>query len=293
MNDVVSKEDWDLDRVCRGFDFHLYPCAISNFENKGYADDFELVRCMACGCGFNGAAGNLTIIYKITKEKMLAPNSSKIPEKQLKSLIADNGRCPFGYESWSYERLVEWWDEEVVFKCERIMKEIVRSAVLLQYGDVQCKRILDELSTIDNQFCRLTVCGNIEDPSKFLIDEDERVAKVARIRLEFMQKWMNSSVDYKKQIAFLSTALDYGVIQCSDGLTGDADSISAKFESPLFKKNTGWIGHFDRDVFSTIGDTRVLADYLNQLIEVGVIELQDDVLRTEKYLARMRERLYN
>ena len=284
-----------LDKLWEGIDLDKSVLSSNGFVDIKDAKDFEIVRCISHGCGKAGNVDTLWQIYVAIKRKLEFPNSSKYFAGELRELIKKSGSYPPRYESYTWEELYIYWDAYVVEKCEKIMIEVIKSAILLKDKDERCLRIIEEMPYINNVFCRVAICGRIKNPTCYLIDEDERVVKVAETRLNFERKWLNSSTEYKKQVQFLVTALEYGIITIINGLTNHIDNkISIKFESPLFNsQNECDYFSIDQDIVYNIADQRIIADVINELINQEKITLASGVLKNNQYLLRIRKNKNN
>lgn len=180
------------------------------------------------------------------------------------------------------------------YHCELLMAGIVRTAVKLGNGiDGRCKKILHEMAESENSACRLAVCGCIDDYSQFLIDENERVVKLATARHNFDQMWQNTSLGYKKEVLFLAKAIEYGLI---DGILGLSENLSrtcVTYGSVLFDLPVGRrldVPNLDEDVFRYVPDLRLQAAAIYYLVHRGVVKLRFGVEKNKQYLARYRGR---
>lgn len=281
-----------LDSLWKGIGLKNSIFTINNFYIVKDAKDYEVVTCIAHGCSVAKDTDTLWSIYNAISKKLIDPHSSQYTAGELKELIKRSGTSPCGYENFTWKELYTYWDEVVVKKCEEIMTEVIKSALILRDRDERCQQIIESMPYVDNVSCRIAVCGNIKDPTPYLIDEEERVAKIAEIRLNFERKWLNSPVEYKKEIEFIVTALEYGIIKVFDGLTIRDNKLSIQFESVLFSNKTEY-NDIDQDIVYNISDKRIFADAIYGLIKQGKITLANNVVKTSQYLQRIRQNKNN
>lgn len=246
-----------------------------NFWFEIYAFGYIFVTIK--GCDKNLDFDMLNFISMYAQYLMIEPNAKSWSEGGLRKLIKNFGTWPVNIDRMSYEELISYWNREIIRICERILSKVVLvgSKHYEYYGP-----ILEQLSTNANDNVRLYCCAN-SDYSKFLNDPSPRVSKVANIRYQFEEKWNSLSDDdnEKQQIKFLTAALEKGVIQCQNGDVAykEEDRMYAMFRSLLFKGEV-WQPGFDKDIFYTIQDRRILADTLNQLIKEGKIIFRDGIM---------------
>lgn len=267
---------------------------IYSFASLSSAKEFELLRLVAHGCSCNQDVDLLRRVYQVATTNILCPSAHQYHEGYIKRLIKEDSCMPFGVDAMSREALINYWNGRVIELCKRVLQEVARSLVLLEKKGFDVEDILDDMHVFPDKEVRLSLCGVCSNPDRFLIDEDDRVIKVASIRVRFEEKWYQSDISWKKEIVFLQTALEYGIITCLDGLTGNEDTMTARFESPLFEPiDSSVYFSFDRDIFWTIDDKRILAEAIMGLLKDGKLKYRKDVVKTETYLSRMRAKKEN
>lgn len=243
------------------------------FENHAFGYIFATIK----GCDKNLDFDMLNFISMYAQYLLIEPNAKGWDEWGLRELIKNSGSWPGNIDEMSYEELIAYWNGEIIRTCERILNKVVLvgSKHYEYYGP-----ILEQLSMNANDSVRLYCCANL-DYSKFLNDSSPRVSKVANIRYQFEQKWNGLSDDdnEKQRIKFLTAALEKDAIQCWNGGVGykEEDRTYAIFRSLLFKGEI-WQPEFDKDIFYTIQDRRILADTLNELIKEGKILFRDGIM---------------
>lgn len=231
--------------------------------------EWNYLRCVAHGCLINGNTDVLYLLFLSVNQLMQAPNAAKRTNtERLKQTIVNSGSWPENIESMSHQESVDYLNSKIVQGCERVMRQIIYSSVELQDHDKRCNEILDKLAKSNNKTCRLYCCGAVNDPTQFIGDQDERIKKVANIRLDFNEKWKLYSDDEKVTVNFLKTAINTNMIQCFDGLVGGIPEgvMLANFRSPLFVNGGTDYMTFDEDIFRNIKDNRILADELFKMI---------------------------
>lgn len=180
------------------------------------------------------------------------------------------------------------------YHAEILMAGIIHTAAKLNNGiHGKCKKILQEMAESENSVCRLAVCSCVDNYSQFLIDEDERVVKLATARHNFDQMWQNASLEYKKEVLFLAKAIEYGLIDGFIGMSEDFARTCITYGSVLFDLPAGRrldVLNLDEDVFRYVTDLRLQAAAIYYLIHRGVVKLRFGVEKNKQYLARMREK---
>ena len=171
-------------------------------------------------------------------------------------------------------------DEDIYTQLTKKYKDILIKVITIGSKHECYHKILDQLCNSDSTDIRLYCCANYKF-FHFIYDPSKRVQKVAYIRYKFDQKWNNlDDNDVEKQrILFLTSALKNGVIQCYNGDVShtEEDKMFAIFRSILFEKEV-WEDNFDRDIFYTIEDKKILADSLNGLIKEGRLSFKENVM---------------
>ena len=146
------------------------------------------------------------------------------------------------------------------------------------------KDVLEQLSNSGSDMVRLYCCAKY-DYTRFLEDSDDRVRKVAKIRRDFDDKWDTLDDNEKERINFIYKALKIHAISLIDGHIGHTDGhgnvlhdkVWASFLSFLFDDdNSKDQPEFDKDIFSTIADRRILAAEINDMIKRGDIILKPE-----------------
>ncbi len=241
------------------------------FGNHAFKYIFAVIE----GCDKNLDFDMLNFISMYAQYLLVKPNAKVWEQEGLRELIENSGSYPCNIDRMTYDELVAYWNKRIVYTCERILNKVVLvgNKHYEYYGS-----ILEQLSTNSNDNVRLYCCANLNYPNKFLNDPSPRVAKVANIRYQFNQKWdrLNDNDNEKQRIKFLTAALEKNVIQCWDGDVGykEEDKVYAIFRSILLKGEI-WQPEFDKDIFYTIQDKRILADTLNELIKEEKISFKD------------------
>jgi len=239
--------------------------------------DWNFLRCTAHGCCVNGKTDLLSSITSFLHDTIQKPNSESITDtERLRYIIRNSGSYPSNIDTASQQELVDFRNWQLVRNADRVIQAITYWVSDLQDKDKKCGEIIEMLSKSPVRNCRLYCCGTVNDLKPFLMDDDERIKKVATIRATFDEKLETYSDDEKDLVSFLTSALDNGTINLFDGLipyfhedgTLRDDLVCASFQSVLFKQkgaNT-FIHEFDQDIFSTIKDLRILADALYELL---------------------------
>lgn len=238
---------------------------------------FDYIFATIKGCDKNLDYYVLHFISIYAQYLLFNPNAKLWNAIQLRELIENSGHYPGCLAQMTHEELIDYWNEEIVRKCEHILEEVI---IVGSKHYESCAPTLEQLYTSENENVRLYCCANL-DYSKFLNDPSPRISKVANIRHQFQQKW-NSLNNYdveKQRIEFLTAALEKGVIQCWDGgVISKEGETHAIFISLLFNKNEIHMPGFDEDIYYTIQDKRILANTLNELIKEGRIAFRDDII---------------
>lgn len=237
--------------------------------------EFTYIFAIIEGCEKTLDSDMLYLISIYAQHLLNEPNAKGWHQETLKELIKSTGWYP-DMDNMSHEELIEYWNERIINYCEHILeKVIITGNKNYQYYHP----ILLELYNHPNDNVRLYCCANL-NWEKFLDDNCERVRKVANIRKNFFMKWHSAKLtkEEQQQIEFLTAAIKKNAIHCCDGCVGylEKDKMTALFKSLLFKKSS-WIRNFDKDIFYTISDKRILADQINQLIKEGKIVLRENM----------------
>lgn len=242
------------------------------FENYAFKYIFAAIK----GCDRTINFDTLNFISIYVQHLLIEPNKEIWNEEVLKELMNNSGSHPFNIERMSYEEMLYEWDRKLRQTYECMLKKII----LVSSRHDKYRQILVQLSKSKNDNVRLYCCANGEYLN-FFNDPSIRIQKVAHIRCKFDKKWNNLDVNdiEKERIRFLTTALEQGVIECGNGdiYYSEKDQMFAEFSSMLFKKAI-WIDKFDKDIFYTIHDKRILADELNKLIKEGKLSFKDDMV---------------
>ena len=240
--------------------------------------DFKYILEAVWKCDQNLNIELLNFISINTQKLMSNPTANIFNKEQLKELIKKTHKIPGHMSTMNYEELVEWYNDDIVKYCEQILTDIV----LISCDNYEYfGHILEQLYKNENANVRLYCCAN-GDYTKFLNDPSPRVAKVANIRDNFDKKWntLSDNDNEKQRINFLVSACQNGKIGYFnyDVLIKDAaDKSSISFRSVLFDE-TKSSRIFDNDILCTIGDERILADTINELIKQGELILNYDMV---------------
>lgn len=238
--------------------------------------DFKYILEAVWKCNQNLNVELLNFISINAQKLMSNPNANIFNKEQLKELIKKTHKIPGHMSTMNYEELVEWYNDDIVKYCEQILTDIV----LISCDNYEYfGHILEQLYKNENANVRLYCCAN-GDYTRFLNDPSQRVVKVANIRDNFDKKWNSLSDNEKERINFLVSASKNGKIGYFnyDVLIIDADDKSRiSFQSGLFKE-TKSSRIFDNDILCTIGDERILADTINELIKQGELILNYDIV---------------
>lgn len=231
---------------------------------------FDYIKAIVESCDKNLDMYMLNFVSIYAQQKMIVP-------KCVGSLENEIAKSGLRVNTTDYEELLSFWNDNIFKEYERILQQVII---------VGCKHketygpILVELINHPNDSIRLYGCA-YGIARFFLEDSSQRVKKVANIRYNFEQKWnsLKSTDTEKQRIEFLTAAIEKGAIQCTDGFAEykEDDKMYAIFDSMLFRGGFAQRG-FDKDIFYTIPDKRILADTLNQLILEGEISLRESMV---------------
>ena len=262
-NDLEAKKEQDLLKMAKG-DFKNVEIDIDKWINDY---NWECLANTAKGCSINEEIDTLCMLFISVNALIQRPNAQRYTKEQLISIIRSSNYYPSRIEDMSHQELIDYFNKRIVYECERIMKYIISSCVVLADKYKICEKMLDVLSQSQNRQCRLYCCGYMDDPNRFLSDPDERVRKVANIRKTFDEKWQTYTDEEKKFIIFLTYAIDKNLIICRDGKVGSfTDGVmTAQFVGEYFKNNCSDWMRFDEDIFRNIKDKRILAGTLYQM----------------------------
>ena len=261
--EVNEKKEQDLLKMAKG-DFKNVEIDIDKWINDY---NWECLANTAKGCSINEEIDTLCMLFISVNALIQRPNAQRYTKEQLISIIRSSNYYPTRIEDMSHQELIDYFNKRIVYECERIMKYIISSCVVLADKYKICEKMLDVLSQSQNRQCRLYCCGYMDDPNRFLSDPDERVRKVANIRKTFDEKWQTYTDEEKKFIIFLTYAIDKNLIICRDGKVGSfTDGVmTAQFVGEYFKNNCSDWMRFDEDIFRNIKDKRILAGTLYQM----------------------------
>ena len=276
----IIKYDWRLAERLQNGDFSEVNLPLW-FESQKYSYIWKTVF----GLGKNLNVDMLKYIsiysqalYRLAKEGVYSKMNAEGwgGREGLIEVIKNSGMYPCNISEWSYEKMIAYWDERVVGSCEHILRLII--SVGLEFYE-HCSSIIEPLSKHDSELVRLAYCCNL-DYCQFLNDPSPRVAKVARIRQQFEEKWqsLNDEDNEKQRIMFLTEAIKNEQITLMDGAVAyinHDDWCYAFFGGPLFRAE---VSAFDEDILWYIQDRRILADKLNELIKKGEISFNDGMM---------------
>ena len=236
--------------------------------------EYRYIKAALRGCDKTVDHEKFSFILMYALRYMEHPNGNVWKRDSLERVIKASHEYP-DMERMSDDELVAYWNGRITEECE----EVVRIATIVgsHHYDVYGP-ILERLYTNKNDAVRLYCAANLNYLA-FVNDPNERVAKVANIRKDFEYNFAFASENERKIIEFLVSAVDNDVIQCMDGCVGGypVDRMMALFQSHLFTR-TEWISGFDIDVMRNIGDKRVLAAAIYELIKEGRIALDMEML---------------
>lgn len=240
-------------------------------------DDYDILRAAAHGCSVTNDGDTLLVLYYLMLGKVKKPNAEKIKgRKELEKTIIASGAYP-DVTRMTHNELVEYWNSRIRGGAYSVLKEVITSAESVRFTSPVCSEIITS-STVSEDFnLRHFVACVTNNPGAFIDDPNENVRKVAFIRASLDMKLKTASEQEIQQITFIRSALKAKFIKCFDGLTGTVsdDTISARFESPLFAESP--YVEFDKDVFYNIPDLTVTADEINKLIKDGTIKFAGEM----------------
>lgn len=223
--------------------------------------------------------GNVEVlVYLIDKikEKILFPNSFMLSESDLY----------FSLQYYDYKidkkiNYIDLHDTLVVKKCEELLVLLIVALSLNEKKDKRIEDVLNKLSNCDDEICRLYCCGRLKNPEKFLNDKSERIQKLAQKRVDFEKDWSEMAESKKQIIESFSEAISNGIIVPVDLYTDgfyEEMYTYVEFRGPIFENGVcDWLHFTDRDILYAIGDTRIIASELVDLIEENEIMLTGSV----------------
>lgn len=210
------------------------------------------------------------------------PRSSIIPKEYAIHIILDNGLVPVSnfnaLEFSSNDQLMNILEPYIKENCLNILIQSV-DLIMNSYYDTTNQDDLWQLSKSQNDMLRLAICsyGRYNSLTSYYLDDSSpRVRKVAHIINNFNK--MKNDDDYSKSLNYIDFSLKNGIIECNiSGKSEYEDKIDITFSSLLFKEDV-LVRDFDRDIFSTIKDKKILAWAVRELIEEGIITFRDSMV---------------
>ncbi len=233
--------------------------------------NFKMLRKVISNCINNQNTEFLKYIVLRCNEMIENPKITGLNDSQKEEIL---GYDLSWYEkSYSQEELASVLKDNIAFYFGLMINRIIRN---IDYDLEGFKDVLEQLSNSGSDMVRLYCCAKY-DYTRFLEDSDDRVRKVAKIRRDFDDKWDTLDDNEKERINFIYKALKTHAISLINDGNVPPDKVWASFSSFLFDDdNSKDQPRFDRDIFSTIADKRILAAEINEMIKRGDIILKPE-----------------
>lgn len=222
--------------------------------------NFEILRMVISNCIKNQNTEFLKYIVSRCNEQVENPKTTGLNVSQKENILGFD--LSWYEERYSQEIIEDVLKNGITLNFRSMINRIIRN---FNYDLEGFNDVLEQLSNSGSDMVRLYCCAKY-DYTRFLEDSDDRVRKVAKIRRDFDDKWDTLDDNEKERINFIYKALKIHAISFIEG-------VDLSF---LFDDNSKYQSGFDRDIFSTIADKRILAAEINEMIKRGDIILKPE-----------------